>query len=194
MKLLGLSGSLTEQSKTLIAVEKAIGFVRNEKEPVQTEVLNLRDYEVEFCDGRNPEAYQGDTKQVINKIIDADALIVGTPVYRGSYTSALKNVFDLIPNHALKGKVIGFIATGGTYHHFLAIEHQLKPLAGYFHAHVVPGAVYVHNEHYSEKELVDPEIHRRLQALATDVINLSTQIGKRYTGADGPDIPRKTLA
>lgn len=193
MKLLGLSGSLTPRSKTLIAVEKAVAFARVYSSPIDTDIINLRDWDLQFCDGRDPSRYEGDTKKLINAIDEADALIVGTPIYRGSYTGALKNVFDLIPNDGLTGKVVGLIATGGSYHHFLAIEQELKPLIGYFRAHIVPGSVYAHNEHYSEKNLVDPSVMERLRSLGEDVVRLHHQIGKDYVGADGPVIPRKAL-
>lgn len=193
MKLLGLSGSLTPRSKTLIAIEKAVQFAVRHDPSVEVEIVNLRDYDIGFCDGRDPLLYDGDTKAVIEKIEEADALIVGSPIYRGSYTGALKNVLDLIPNDALRGKVVGLIATGGTYHHFLAIEHQLKPLFGFFHAHVVPGAVYAHNRHYSDKTLVDLEVIERLQRLGEDVVDLQNRIGQEYIGACSPSIPRKAL-
>lgn len=193
MKLLGLSGSLTPRSKTLIAIEKAVESVSEFDPFIETEIINLRDYDLQFCDGRDPSLYEGDTKRVIEKIEDANALIVGSPVYRGSYTGALKNVFDLIPNDALEGKVIGLIATGGTYHHFLSIEHQLKPLAGYFRAHIVPGSVYAHNDHYSDKTLVAPDIIERLRRLGEDTVQLHRQIGGEYVGVGAPSIPRRAL-
>ncbi|HET7580992.1 MAG TPA: NAD(P)H-dependent oxidoreductase [Bacillales bacterium] len=192
MKLLGLSGSLTPRSKTLIAIEKAAEFAQYDSS-VETEIISLRDFDIQFCDGRDPALYQGDTKQVIEKIEEADALIVGSPIYRGSYSGALKNVFDLIPNDALKGKVVGLIATGGTYHHFLAIEHQLKPLLGFFRAHIVPGSVYAHNHHYSDKTLVDSDVLQRLQDLGEDIVALQKRIGEEYIGAGSPSIPRRAL-
>lgn len=193
MKLLGLSGSLTPRSKTLIAVEKAVEFAKIHSPYIETETTSLRDWDLQFCDGRDPSLYQGDTKKLIQMIEEADALIIGAPIYRGSYPGALKNVFDIIPNDALKGKVVGLIATGGTYHHFLAIEHELKPLLGFFRTHIVPGAVYAHNDHYSDKRLVNPDVIDRLRSLGEDVVELQNRIGKEFVGAGGPSIPRKAL-
>ncbi|MRG86075.1 NADPH-dependent FMN reductase [Salinibacillus xinjiangensis] len=211
MKILGISGSLSKPSKTYIAVENALQFAEEQfsevkeglKQKLDTdrfdqasldqEVISLHDYHLQFCDGRNPFDYEGDTKELIDKIIEADALIIGSPVYRGSMSGALKNVFDLIPNDCLKGKVIGFVATGGTYHHFLAIEHQLHPLAGYFSAHVVPGGVYAHNEHYDEKGIASAEILERLRVLSYSVIDLHYRLHDRHAIAKEPHIPRKSL-
>jgi MsuE subfamily FMN reductase len=188
MKLLGISGSLSG-GKTLKAVKQAVEFAELHAN-IETEIINLRDYDLQFCDGRVPWSYVGDTKILIDKIIKADAYIVGTPIYRGSLTGALKNVFDLIPNDALRGKIIGFIATGGTYHHYLAIEHQLNPLANYFRAHVVPGGVYAHNDHFENGEITDGDIVSRLKTLGTSVVDLHQRIGIGGTHLEQPDIPR----
>ncbi len=194
MKILGLSGSMTPHSKTMITIEKALQFAEGAASNVTTELITLGDLELQFCDGRDPSLYGGDTGDLIRKIREADALIVGTPIYRGSYTGALKNVMDLIPNDALRGKVIGLVATGGTYHHFLAIEHQLKPLFGYFQAHIVPGSVYAHNDHFSkDKRLEDKDIIRRVEKLGEDVVHLHNQIHHEAAATTGPAVPGKTF-
>ena len=188
MKLLGLSGSPTERSKTLVAVEKAVEYAEEFYPSISTETINVRDYDVQFCDGRDTSLYEGDTKLIIDKVIEADALIIGSPMYRATYTGMLKNVFDLIPNDALYGKPVGLIATGGSYHHFLAIEHALKPVIGFFQAYALPT-----DEHYSDGVLVDEEILDGLRWLATAIVEFRNQIPDHIEGAFGPSIPRKTL-
>jgi MsuE subfamily FMN reductase len=194
MKLLGLSGGLSQ--KTLVAIEKALDFAYQYDDSITIEALNIGEYNVQFCDGRDPSKYEGDSKLIIDKIIEADALIIGTPMYRGSYTGLLKNVFDLIPNDALMGKPIGLIATGGSDHHYLALEHELKPILGFFNAHAIPGCVYANNTHYSERDLVDPDILDRLGQLAKSVVNFERIIPTDKTsivGALAPTIYRKPL-
>ena len=66
---------------------------------------------------------------------------------------------------------MGFIATGGTYQHYLVVENQLKPIAGYLRAFVSPGFVYAHNDHFNQQnELVDPEVLKRVENLAEEVV------------------------
>lgn len=194
MRLVGISGSLTVRSKTLIAVEHALEHARSECPDVSAEAISLREYDLQFCDGREPSQYRGDTRRVIDLIVEAEAVIIGTPMYRGSYTGALKNVFDVLPNDALEGKPVGLIATGGTDHHFLAIEHELKPVMGFFRAHVLPGSVYANNGHYSESALADEGIRERLQQLARSVVEFAGLVSPALIGADPPSIPRRSLA
>jgi FMN reductase len=193
MMLVGLSGSPTPRSKTLIAVERAIEAARDEYPDLDTEVLNIRDYDVQFCDGRDPSLYVGDTRKIIDTVVAADALIVGTPMYRGSYTGVLKNVFDVLPNDAMRGKAVGLIATGGSDHHFLAIEHELRPVMGFFLAHTVPGSVYAKNEDYSDTDLVSEAIVERLRDLAVAVVALAQALPRDLIGAAPPGIERRFL-
>jgi MsuE subfamily FMN reductase len=194
MELLGLSGSPTTRSKTLIAVELAIAHAKLTWPHISAEVIHIRDHDVEFCDGREPSEYEGDTRMIIDRVVAADALIVGTPMYRASYTGVLKNVFDVIPNDALYGKPVGLIATGGSDHHYLAIEHELKPLIGFFAGHVIPGAVYAHNEHYSNGDLVDEGIQDRLRQLAEAVVRFADEVPRNLVGGAPPSITRQSLA
>lgn len=170
MKLLGISGTIIG-AKTSIVVQKVLEEAKKHQPDLEVELLDLRDYEVQFCDGRNPSNYNEDTKKVLDMIRSADFYIIGTPIFQGSLSGPLKNLFDLIHPNDLRHKVMGFIATGGTYQHFLVIENQLKPIAGFFRAFVAPGYVYVNNDHFNrENEIIDTDVQNRITSLAHEVV------------------------
>lgn len=194
MNLLGLSGSPSRNaaSRTLSAVKQSVEYAHTLDTAMHIETINVRDLDIELCDGRDPALYEGDTKILIEKVVAADALILGTPVYRGSYTGILKNVFDVMPNDALVGKPVGIVVTGSTQHHYLAIEHQIKPLLGFFHAHALPGGVYLIPEHYNDSVLVDEGALERLQQLAIAIVQFAKHVPNDrnlLAGASGPEIP-----
>ena len=195
MEVLGISGTPTSPSRTFSLVQQAIDFAGAVPDKhIQTSVINLGELDVKVCDGRDPMDYKGDTKFVIEKVCSCDGLIVGTPMYRGSCTGMLKNMFDLIPNDALLGKPVGIIATAGSDHHFLAIEHQLKPLIGFFHGYAIPGAVYANNSHFHDGRLTDDGVIYRLQQLGESVTNFAAMAATTRDpnlGADRPEIKRK---
>ncbi|MCY4641235.1 MAG: NAD(P)H-dependent oxidoreductase [Gammaproteobacteria bacterium] len=194
MKLLGISGGLSR--KTLIAIEKTLDFAKHYDPSIDVESASLNDFDIQFCDARDPAKYEGDSKLIIDKIIEADALLIGTPMYRGTYTGLLKNMFDLIPNDALLGKPVGMIATGGSDHHYLALEHEIKPLLGFFYVHVIPGHVYANNSHYSDADLVDEDILEQLDQLGRAIVNFARIIPSdkiSIIGPMGPSIKRKPL-
>ena len=170
MKLLGISGTITG-SKTKIVVENVLAEVKKKHPEIEVELLDMKKYDVQFCDGRNPLEYNEDTKKVINLVSSADFYIIGTPIFQASITGVLKNLIDLIDPQVFRNKVMGFIATGGTYQHYLVVENQLKPIAGYLRAFVSPGFVYAHNDHFNQQnELVDPEVLKRVENLAEEVV------------------------
>lgn len=170
MKLLAISGTIIG-SKTLHVLKKVLEEAKTYDSEIEAELLDMKQYEVQFCDGRDPSAYTGDTKKVIDKVCSADAYIIGTPIFQGSITGVLKNLFDLIPVSTMRKKVIGFVATGGTYQHYLVVENQLKPIAGYFRSYIAPGYVYVHSDHFNEvNEITDEEILTRITNLAHEVV------------------------
>lgn len=170
MKLLGISGTITG-SKTKVVVNQVLEEVKKNHPEIEVELFDLKQYDVQFCDGRDPSTYSGDTKTVIDLVLSADFYIIGTPIFQGSLTGVLKNLFDLIPPASLRNKIIGFVATGGTWQHFLVIENQLKPIAGYFRAFVAPSYVYVHNEHFNQtNEITDEDVLERISQLAQEVV------------------------
>ncbi|MDQ3539279.1 MAG: NAD(P)H-dependent oxidoreductase, partial [Chloroflexota bacterium] len=131
--------------------------------------------------------YTGDTRTVIDLVAAADAYVVGTPSYRGSYTGALKNLFDLVPNDAPQGKVAGLVLTAGSDHHFLAIEHQLRPLLSFFQMLTVPGAVYAQNAHFTDGRLTDEMIRQQCRTLSETIVDLWR--ARNHNAATGPAYP-----
>lgn len=65
---------------------------------------------------------------VLAAIGAADALVVGTPVYKAAYTGLLKVLLDLLPQDALADKAVLPLATGGSMAHILAIDYALRPV------------------------------------------------------------------
>ncbi|WP_420037223.1 NADPH-dependent FMN reductase [Streptomyces sp. cg28] len=70
----------------------------------------------------------------------ADGVVIGTPVYKASYSGVLKALLDLLPQYALTGKTVLPLATGGTTAHVLAIDYALRPVLSSMGAgHIVQG-------------------------------------------------------
>lgn len=62
------------------------------------------------------------------EIAAARAVIIATPVYKAAYTGALKVFLDLLPQTALRHKIVLPIATGGSLAHLLSVDYALKPV------------------------------------------------------------------
>lgn len=94
----------------------------------------------------------------------ADALIVGTPVYRASFTGLFKHLFDFVEQTALVDVPVLLAASGGSDRHALVIEHQLRPLFSFFQAQTLPIGVYATDKDFTPEYTVRSE---QLQARIT---------------------------
>ena len=65
---------------------------------------------------------------LLAQVANADGLVIATPVYKASFSGALKTVLDLLPERALAHKVVLPMATGGSIAHMLAVDYALKPV------------------------------------------------------------------
>ncbi|MEU1623733.1 NADPH-dependent FMN reductase [Streptomyces sp. NPDC005722] len=78
--------------------------------------------------------------EVMSLFEQVDGVVIGTPIYKAAYSGLLKSLLDLLPQHALAGKTVLPLATGGTTAHVLAIDYALRPMLSSMNpAHITPG-------------------------------------------------------
>jgi FMN reductase len=136
-------GSVTPPGRSLRAMEWAVQCASEEVPGTETRLLNLANYKVAFADGRLPEQFGDDTAAVVRAIIEADAVLLASPVYRGSFSGALKNLLDHLPVESLAGKPCAVVAIGATQHHYLGVDRHLRDVLAWFGALLVPTSVYL---------------------------------------------------
>ena len=129
---------------------------------------------------------------MVRAVETADLLVIGTPVYRASYTGALKHLFDLVRHDALAGKPVILTATGGSHLHGLVTEHQLRPLFGFFNALSLPTAVYATEADFRDYRIVNPAINDRIERAVTEAVGLfRTRTPLRITPTSTPRACRR---
>jgi FMN reductase len=109
---------------------------------------------------------------VVRSVETANALIVATPVYRASYTGALKHQFDLVDHEELVGKPVILAATGGSHLHGLITEHQLRPLLSFFSALTVPTAIYTSEADFDGHSLTSTAVIDRINGAVDELARL----------------------
>lgn len=170
MKIVGLSGSIVG-SKTRTAMDAVAKEMNKAYPKADFSLIDLKDYDLQFSDGRNYLDYTGDTASVTKQLIEADIIIIGTPVFQASIPATLKNIFDLLPENALRGKVVSFFITAGSSKHYLIAEHQIKPTLSYMKAQIVPTYVYIEEKAFHQNKLIDDDAFFRLERLIEDTID-----------------------
>lgn len=140
-RVIGLAGSFSVPSKTRALVD----FAANKTALAYggtASSYDLLDIGPSLGAATHLDALDPLARAIVENIVTADLLIVGTPVYKGSYTGLFKHLIDLLSPTALTGKPILLLATGGGDRHALVVEHQLRPLFGFFESAVLPTGIY----------------------------------------------------
>ena len=172
MKVVAIAGSIVG-SKTKTAIQYATDQLLDKYPDTEVTLLDLAEYDMQFSDGRNYLDYQGDTKKVTETIMEADALLIGTPIFQASIPGSLKNIFDLLPVGGLEGKVTSMIVTAGSQRHYLIPEQQLKPILGYMKAQIVQSYVYIEDVDFYRKEITNDDVKFRIERLVEDTMTLA---------------------
>src|SRR5699024_4517362 len=169
MKAVIISGSVVG-SKT----RKATTALREKIESLnvhEIEYIDLKDYDMPFSDGRNYLDYGGSTTEALTKIMEADVVFIGTPIFQASIPGPLKNLFDLLPPGAFLNKTVSMIITAGSLRHYLVPEQQMKPILSYMKANIVPGYVYILDQDFGPEGIENDDIILRLNALVDNTFN-----------------------
>ena len=142
VKVIGISGSLRERSYTRMAV--SIALQGAQEVGAQTQLVDLRDYELVFCDGyENESAYPSDVFRLRDDVRQAQGIILGTPEYHGSLSGVLKNALDLMGPAEFEGKMIGLVGVSGGRMGAINALNNLRTIGRALHAWVVPEQVSI---------------------------------------------------
>jgi multimeric flavodoxin WrbA len=155
VKIVGIIGSPRKNSNTEIYLKKALESAENAG--VKTEIIDLGSAEIEpciacdICKNTGECAIYDDMREITSKLIDAQGIIIGSPVYFGNVSSQMKIFMDrtrpLRMDFKLKDKVAGAISVGASrnggqettitaIHHYLLIQDAIivgdgAPMAHY---------------------------------------------------------------
>ena len=155
-RLLAVVGAVTPPGRldaaVRFAVERAADHAGDRRD-ISATVLSLGAHRVSFADGRPLDRFPDDTARVVGAIAEADVVLLASPVYRASFTGALKNLLDLTPLESLRAKPVGIVAMGATSHHYLGVDWQLRAVLAWFGALVVPTSVYLESGHFQNGRL-----------------------------------------
>lgn len=171
--IVGFAGSPSAQSRTKTLVQTTMDRIAADT-GVQTRLVDLAALVPELGIVSRAEA-SSRVEEALNVLSGADLLIVGSPVYKGSYPGLLKHLIDLLDYPCLAGTPVGLLATGGSDRHALVVEYQLRPLFAFFGAKTLATAVFVPEKAIRNGWVEDEACGARLaQMIAEGVRELKT--------------------
>ena len=162
LKIVGISGNVRAPSRTASLVGAILASIES-RLGIETRKIELADAAPVLFRALRSDQLDADGRDIVSAVENADALVVGSPVYRASYSGALKHLFDLVHFESLIGKPVILAATGGSPLHGLVTEHQLRPLFGFFRALTLPTAIYALETDFEAYAIRNAEIGRRIE-------------------------------
>lgn len=158
-RFVAFAGSWSRPSKTRLlvaeAADRAVARFGG-----SAHVFDIGDLGADFGTLRQPHG--SGLRPHLDAFLQADALIVASPVHKGSYTGLFKHFIDLLDPAALAGKPVLLAATGGGDRHALVVEHQLRPVFGFFEAHTLATGLYVSSSDFDGEALASGSASQRL--------------------------------
>lgn len=156
-----LNGSLARPSKTRVLLD-AMHAQLHPALPLETLHIDLVDLVADIGTCLWRDKLPAPALRALQAIENANFLIVGAPVFRGSVPGLFKHLLDLIDTPAMVGKPVLLAATGGSQRHALVIEHQMRPLLGFFQTLTLPVGVYASAEDFQDGKLHSAAVDARI--------------------------------
>ena len=169
---LAINASPSSTSKTSALVRAAVDLNGG------GDIIDIGELDAQGLLGRTKAA---DVGAALEAISDARTIFIATPIYRASYSGLLKVLFDQLQLNALTGKVCVLAATGGSSHHYLAVDTALRPMIASLNGLSTAAVVYATSDDFSETgQPTESLVHRVHQALAeADALSASITLAPR---------------
>ena len=171
IRIVGICGSLRAGSYTHLALQIALRGA--EEVGAQTHLIDLRGYDLPFCDGGKDEsAYPEDVGRLRGEVQLAQGIILVTPIYHGSFSGVLKNALDLMGCREFEGRMVGLLGVSGGRTGAVNALDTLRAVGRVLHAWVIPEQVSIPEAWKAfdgTGNLKDPELAERLLELGRQV-------------------------
>ena len=157
-----IQGSLNKDSRTAILIDHAAEEMK--RAGLEAVHLDLRNIQMEFCDGRPLREYHPEMQQAYQAIEKADAFVIGMPVYCYSVSGPLKNFID-ITSGAMEKKIAGILCNAGGNRSYMASADLSNILAYESHVTTVQPIVFSSYEDYDDQSLTGAKVKSKIREL-----------------------------
>jgi NAD(P)H-dependent FMN reductase len=165
--VVGIVGSLRDESFTRVGIERAL--VAAEAQGASTDLIDLRDLDLPVFDADAREV--GDAPELTQRVRAADSILLGTPVYHGSYSAPLKNALDYCGFDEFEKKTVGLLAVAGGSFPITALDH-LRSVCRALDCWVIPHQAALPRARNSieDGDFVDESLEERVVTLGEEAV------------------------
>ncbi|WP_339165183.1 NADPH-dependent FMN reductase [Siminovitchia sp. FSL W7-1587] len=121
--------------------------------------------------------WQEDSLRLIE---EADAILIASPVFRGSIPAILKELLDLLPVQALRSKPVGLYVVGNAAEHYLGVERHITDILTWFGALYVPATCYITAPTLNDG--IPANVMSQIVQLVDSTLILSKSLGGKILG------------
>ncbi|PZE26574.1 MULTISPECIES: NAD(P)H-dependent oxidoreductase [unclassified Curtobacterium] len=165
-RIVGVSGSPSDPSRTSTLVRATVDRFAAEFEDARTTVVEIGPVLADLGAAPTRDSMAAATRAALEAVETADVLVVGSPAFRAAYSGAFKLFFDWVGQYELVDTPVLLTATGGSDRHALLVEHQMRPLFGFFQSTTLPIGVFGNErdfvKHEGSYELSSVELELRI--------------------------------
>jgi NAD(P)H-dependent FMN reductase len=162
-----LSGSKRDGSHTRQTLERALAAA--EANGATTDIVDLAEVNLPVFDPDQSDV--GDATELRRRVRKADGVLLGSPMYHGSYSSVLKTALDYCGFDEFEDTTVGLLVVSGGGFPTPALEH-LRSVARALDAWVLPHQVAIPDSHsaFEEGEIPDERLGERVETLGADLV------------------------
>lgn len=171
MNHLVLSCSLSPKSRSAILAQNLAGAIKKCGE--SAELVDLRGVEMPFCDAAGCYGHPNVVK-LKEQIAASASVTIGVPIYNFGVGGAAPNMLALTGD-VWKNKIVGFVCAAGGQGSYMAVMGLANSLMLDFRCVIVPRFVYTTGQAFTDGQLTDDGVAKRIGELASEL--------KRFSGA-----------
>jgi FMN reductase len=149
--VVGVSGSPSDPSRTSTLVGATVDRLVAELPDAESVTVEIGPLLADLGAAAGREQMSARTQAALAAVEAADVLVVGSPAFRAAYSGAFKLFFDWIGQYDLVDTPVLLTATGGSDRHALLVEHQMRPLFGFFQSTTLPLAVFGNERDFTKR-------------------------------------------
>lgn len=162
-----INAGTSETSSTAMLLSQIAQSVQGSEEHVTCTFINVRDVAQDAMTALVSGHKSPALKEIEATLLDADALIVGTPVFKAGASAVFMAFFQALDNDLLIGTPVLLAGTAGSQRHALVVDDQIRGLFAYLRTYTTPTSVFATPDDFN-----DPKLRTRCARAAGELLAL----------------------
>lgn len=162
-----VNAGTSETSSTAMLLSQIAKSVQDAEDNITCTYINVRDVAQDamtaLVSGHKSSALQ----DIEATLLEAEALIVGTPVFKAGPSAVFTAFFQALDNDLLIGTPVLLAGTAGSQRHALVVDDQIRGLFAYLRTYTTPTSVFAAPEDFN-----DPKLRTRSARAAGELLAL----------------------